>query len=449
MAMGGAAPAGGQDGKAAVGDAVSQLALATAMERPSGGHVSPAKLGIASRTVEGSGPADQAANARILDADRAGQEASLAEYRAAAEQKKAYFASEEENAANAAIESHRGLLDAQNHATAVQQAWDKTYSGLQREQDAVANQKIDPKRIFSGDGGTFRAIMSTIGVALGTFGSGMSGGPNYALQIVNSSIDRDIAAQQENLRRRGQQADNAVANFVRAYGMQPEEAKLAVRSIAQQYAGQLAQVQAARLGTVQSQEEAAKIAAQLQNDALKTMAEAQSKLQARVSETYKMQGGAGGGDTPEKRLARLKVAEEIQALEDKHSGSGKPGKLSARLGSQEATNESAIEDLDNFIRTREGKGFVLPDSAVLPRTDARIDTDAVANAIAGKVVVGSNGSISQEELSEIKHDLKSSREVVAIAAAKRLKEALGTAHTAIERQRGGVDQGVGAEQEAP
>ena len=60
----------------------------------------------------------------------------------------------------------------------------------------VTNFEIDPRRFYK-EG--YNAIGSAIAVALGAFGSSLTGGPNSALQIIDSAVGRDIAAQRAQL----------------------------------------------------------------------------------------------------------------------------------------------------------------------------------------------------------------------------------------------------------
>lgn len=63
---------------------------------------------------------------------------------------------------------------------------------------SIKDQKIDPNRVWhnAGTGGT---ILAAIGVALAGVGSGISGGPNLAVQVIDKTIDRDIDAQRAEL----------------------------------------------------------------------------------------------------------------------------------------------------------------------------------------------------------------------------------------------------------
>lgn len=96
------------------------------------------------------------------------------------------------------------------------------------------NAKVDPTRIFSGASGAARGVMFAIGSALGTLGAGLQqvggrpGSPNIAFQALNSAIDRDIAAQENEIKVKGQMADNALAQFQRT-GLTLDQSRAALR----------------------------------------------------------------------------------------------------------------------------------------------------------------------------------------------------------------------------
>lgn len=62
--------------------------------------------------------------------------------------------------------------------------------------NTAAQQQIDPE---AAKGSMGAQILAAIAVGLGQFGASLNGGTNTALQIVNSNIDRRIAAQQANI----------------------------------------------------------------------------------------------------------------------------------------------------------------------------------------------------------------------------------------------------------
>lgn len=341
MQAGNEGPAGGTDYRGALRDVATQRAYQLAMQGAGGGRATPAKMVNTERTVEGAlSPEDEAANRKMIEAQRAANDANLAEIRSISEQRKAAAIQQEEAAADQALNAHSQLIDAQRRAAAVQQTWDSKYASLQKEQDAVARQTVDPRRLFHGDSGTLNAITSAIAVGLGAFGASLTGGPNYAHQIVQASIDRDIQAQEDAIRRRGDNANNAMSNFMRAHGMDADEARTAVKAIAQQYAGSLAQIQAARMGSLDAQQKAAEFAAKMQQDSNQSLAELQAKVMGKATEKYKLQGGGGGGTQELQRIAAAmnidKTAAGLNAAGSKQAGEVTPNLSRAAVATDNA-----------------------------------------------------------------------------------------------------------------
>jgi len=79
-------------------------------------------------------------------------------------------------------------------------------------QQAYASGKVDPNRFWS-NLGTGQKIASIIGVFLGGLGA-RDGRPNYALQILNDHIDKDIEAQKSDINKN----QNLYSQYVKQYG---------------------------------------------------------------------------------------------------------------------------------------------------------------------------------------------------------------------------------------
>lgn len=101
------------------------------------------------------------------------------------------------------------VLDAQKQQNEAnrQEQLKQIQTTLQQKMDDYANMSIDPNKanVFV-NGSTGQKIGAGIALALGGIGSGLSGQPNLALQVINTAIDRDIDAQKNNI----QKAGNAV-----------------------------------------------------------------------------------------------------------------------------------------------------------------------------------------------------------------------------------------------
>jgi hypothetical protein len=67
---------------------------------------------------------------------------------------------------------------------------------LEAAQNALDNTKIDVDKAYGGAGGR---IFAGLAVALGSFGASLTGGPNYAMQLVDSRINRELDAQRSEL----------------------------------------------------------------------------------------------------------------------------------------------------------------------------------------------------------------------------------------------------------
>lgn len=93
--------------------------------------------------------------------------------------------------------------------------------------DRFASMKVDPGRRFRG-----QRTSAAIAMALGAFGSAMTGGPNQAMQIIQSEIDRDIRAQEGAIDRAGKQAGllNNEMTLARQLFQDAESQKLAAEA---------------------------------------------------------------------------------------------------------------------------------------------------------------------------------------------------------------------------
>lgn len=138
----------------------------------------------------------------------------------------------------------QGMADAvyaSAHAAASKQAADQMQrlenekrAYVQREGERLnelaikAQEKVDPD---AARGSLGAQLFAAIGIALGEFGASLKGGQNTALAIVQSNIDRNIAAQQANINNAHKNLDNAkglYAQNLAAFG-DKERAALATK----------------------------------------------------------------------------------------------------------------------------------------------------------------------------------------------------------------------------
>lgn len=202
----------------------------------------------ATTTIEGAVPYDEEA-AVGRDIGRAARR-QAAEEQAIADQ--AYYLAEEENAGREAMLAEtrkagaRAALQERDNRIAADEA---SFRALRA---ARANGQIDQNRIFSGEGGALLTIGAILAQGIGAYAATLGGGPNFAQQIIQGAIDRDVDAQKDAFNRMGDEADNMYRDLVRQYGDR-DQAEAALRSLQKDAAMAEGAKIAARRGSQQAQ----------------------------------------------------------------------------------------------------------------------------------------------------------------------------------------------------
>jgi len=116
-----------------------------------------------------------------------------------------------------ALEGVSDLTERMREAGERQQKMDEFVAGerqrmaeLEQKRDAM---KEDPDRIWRGGAGTVKKIAATLGMALGAAGAALSGTKNFAAEIVNNAIRRDIEAQRADMAKVGRQIKGKKENL--------------------------------------------------------------------------------------------------------------------------------------------------------------------------------------------------------------------------------------------
>lgn len=128
---------------------------------------------------------EQAAAVQTLEQAQEAQRVAAASEAELASQRAEQARIEEENAA---VERDRR-----------RQLIEETTQKLDAANKALDESKIDIEAAYGGAAGR---IFAGLAVALGSFGASMTGGPNYAMQLVNQRIDREIDAQKTELEKK-------------------------------------------------------------------------------------------------------------------------------------------------------------------------------------------------------------------------------------------------------
>lgn len=88
-----------------------------------------------------------------------------------------------------------------------QQAAQAQQERIRLAADQAAAAKVDPEKFWK-DKGTGGQILGAVAIALGSLGAAMAKTPNFALQIIDNAIARDIAAQEKNLDQNWKKVDS-------------------------------------------------------------------------------------------------------------------------------------------------------------------------------------------------------------------------------------------------
>ncbi len=227
---------------------------------------------------------------RQNEADMADLNAANAEMTAAAEQRRT-------DAYNATLAADIERRDAENRRRKIDADYESKRASAQKELDAANEMKVDPDRFFR-EKGTASRVLSAIGVALGAYGASVNGGPNFALEIVNKSIDRDIDAQMDEIRRKGAAANNAVSELSRRYDLSVDEARELAKMAAHNYVAARADMTAAQMGTAEAKQKAVAMRLQLSQQMAQHEASLANLYKGRVttqSQFMDPQRATGGG----------------------------------------------------------------------------------------------------------------------------------------------------------
>jgi hypothetical protein len=221
------------------------------------------------------------------------------------------------DAVNRRIQAENEAVFAKAHQQAIEtEARNKMLRVHQFDQEAQQRYAdFGPDRFFK-QRGTWAVIGAAIAQGLGAYAATIRGGPNYAQQIIQGAIDRDIESQRmEYLRDRDERA-NLVGELTAATGdvdVATEAAAAIQMNIAQAHADELA----ALSGRKDVQDNWNVWKAQFQTGIVDHMQKAWERglgntvLKTQATIKYPQAGGGGGPLTLEQRAKREKLGTEI------------------------------------------------------------------------------------------------------------------------------------------
>lgn len=123
--------------------------------------------------------------------------------------------------------------DAVAQAERAQERAEKARSSFDDYNEQIIEQKIDPERIYRGEGGTTKRIFDTLASALAAFGAPRMGGRNLIAERIQAEKDADVAAQERELAKKEKSRDSALSYFYQETGNM-DAAKNAVRALQSQ-----------------------------------------------------------------------------------------------------------------------------------------------------------------------------------------------------------------------
>ena len=215
--------------------------------------------------------------------------------------------------------------------------------------------EIEPNRIFKNTS-TGAKILAAISVGLGAYAAGMTGGRNYAMEIIDSAIENDIQAQKLELQQKGAAIDDKrnLLNDLIKQGMSESEAEEASRLMLLQKAKRTLDERLLDIKDARMKEDAKNLDERLK---LK-IAETQANLMMKAIPQERMV-------TETKLLPTAKLSAELAQMKEN-------AKLSAQRRFQE---EQGLSKKERDARTVQGYNGLAPDP-----TDARKMREAKAGS---------------------------------------------------------------------
>ena len=172
--------------------------------------------GMADVSIDERAAADQRMERDMVVAEQAAQVARDQQVQAMAQQ----------------AEAQRQALAAEVRVSRDQQIKDAAFKDY-------AEARIDPNRMFRGSDGTAKAIGAALSSGLGAFGAALTKTPNFAMQLIDSAIERDIRGQEAEIAVKRQAADNALTDLTKS-GLTMEQSKGLLRQLQKEYAAKQA-----------------------------------------------------------------------------------------------------------------------------------------------------------------------------------------------------------------
>ncbi len=293
----------------------------------------------------------------------------------------------------------------------------------------IENGKVDPQHYWHEKGAGGR-VMASLGLILSGLGSGLGGGPNMAMQVIQKNIDRDIDAQEKNLKTK----ESLLADTYRQTGDLRLARQMAEHTLANVYLAQ-ANTLAAKSSNAKVKEAAGVLNAQGQ------LALAQKARQIADQQSVNDVAAINAGRRDQNVLAlqKAKTAGEA-ALKTPREMQG------AKIATLEASKEDVKKHLEDIK-----KGFNGPLGSLVAKipgaswtaTGANtIASEGMAHALSEKLATAlGGGAATSERIKELTPliPLPSDTQAVRDQKERRLNQLIDTQLEAYRQQQGGVN----------
>ena len=335
-------------------------------------------------------------------------------------------------------------------------------------QQAATGEQIDPGRMFTGN--PVGGILAVIASGLGALGAAAGGGQNFAQQIIDQAIDRDIAAQRANIAQRQHRADNALQRLGVLYDGDLDMAEQALRGAMHSWADAQKQIVAHEMGSEQSldayQQWLADSEVARQEREQKFMERSLGKHTTTVQQevVQPQRGYAGGYRAPD--TDEMLKRKKLYGGDENRWGEGTRAKAVSEYGKRMEQIAQAEQGLANYaeamgLRQKEGASdveWVLPEGHDIPATgwqsvvpgaeqglEAR-DVNRQRDLAAEWVTTGITGAAATpEQIEAFKAGLEDRTDAGTVGALNKMRRALSAAK---EKVNGAFGPEVAAEFEA-
>ena len=206
----------------------------------------------------------------------------------------ARLSAERDAAINAAQKQHEEVKRHEAKVDSIRNTYRQARESVQKEVDDAAQEKVDPDKFFK-DRGPLARIGAALAQAFGAFGATLGHTANFAQQIIDGEINRDIAAQRDNIAKHGAESKTKLSRLMQDYGLDVDEASSMLKNSQQQLAEHVLRAHAAESKDIEVQKAQEEWLGKRGVDRVKEEQDAEDKAVGKRSGSIKYGRNTGGG----------------------------------------------------------------------------------------------------------------------------------------------------------